>query len=168
MFQVQSIPAVFAVKDGKVVDSFVGVVAAAEIEAFLDRISPPPSAAALAVAAGDEAALRAALESEPGHPGAICAMARILIDAAKPDEALALLARLPETAEVRSLQAEARLAEQAIDVRHAEITPLLDELLDRVASDEAARQEFLDLLEALGPQNTTAIAYRKMLSLRLF
>ena len=168
MFQVQSIPAVFAVSDGKVVDSFVGAVPAAEIESFLDRIAPGPSEADLAAAAGDEAALRAVLDNDPGHPVAIAALARALIDSGRSAEALELLARIPESSETRPLEAEARLALQAIDVRNQELTPLLDGLLDRVATDDGARQEYVDLLETLGHDSPIAVEYRKKLASRLF
>jgi len=168
MFQVQSIPAVFAVVDGKVVGQFVGAVPAAEIEAFLDRIAPEPSVTDLLVAAGDEESLRAALDQEPGHTGAIVAMARLLIDTSKPAEALEILVKVPETDEVRTLMAEARLAEQEIDTSRQAIIPLLDDLLERVATDEGARQEFLDLLQTLGQDDPTASAYRKKLATKLF
>ena len=39
-FQVQSIPAVYAVSEAKVVDGFMGAVGRAEVEAFIDRLSP--------------------------------------------------------------------------------------------------------------------------------
>jgi len=39
-FGVRSIPAVFAIRDGQVVDSFVGVLPEASIRAWLDRIMP--------------------------------------------------------------------------------------------------------------------------------
>ena len=168
MFQVQSIPAVFAVRDAKVIDGFIGAVPASEIEDFLDRINPAPSAADLAVEAGDEASLRAALAEDPGHAGVIVALARILVDSGRPAEALELLARIPESPETRALEAEARLAVQEVDVRGREAAPLLDELLERVAGDDAARQEYLDLLETLGPDSSLAAEYRKKLASRLF
>jgi putative thioredoxin len=168
MFQVQSIPAVFALRDAKVVDGFVGAVGAAEIEAFLDRVNPGPTEADLAAQAADEGALRTVLDEDPGQPVAIAALARILIDTERAQEALDLLARIPESPETRGLEAEARLVLQAIDVKNQEITPLLDALLDNVAGDDAARQEFVDLLETLGPESPIATAYRKKLAARLF
>jgi putative thioredoxin len=45
---------------------------------------------------------------------------------------------------------------------------VLDELLERVRDDEAARQEFLDLLETLGPEDPRTSSYRKSLAARLF
>jgi putative thioredoxin len=47
-------------------------------------------------------------------------------------------------------------------------TAVLDALLDRVRDDEDARQEYLDLLEALGPDDPRTLRYRKALSSRLF
>jgi hypothetical protein len=81
------------------------------------------------------------------------ALARILIDRGDPAEALALLARLPETEASRTLAAQARLLEAGVDVSAAareDMEAKLDELLDRVRDDDAARQEFVDLLEAMG------------------
>jgi len=168
MFGVQSIPAVFAVRDGAVVDQFLGAVPAHEIEAFLDRIAPPPSEADVLVALGDQDSLRKALSLEPGHEAAITALAAILIAEHKPAEALEFLAKVPETGPVRTLVAEARLAQQQVDVTSHEVAPLLDSLLERVRSDEDARQEFLDLLETLGAENPLTATYRKALAARLF
>ena len=59
-------------------------------------------------------------------------------------------AGIPETPEIRRLLAEARLAVRD-DVAGADAGALLDGLLERVKDDPDARQEFLDLLETLGP-----------------
>ena len=91
-FNVQSIPAVFALSQGQVVDQFIGAVPEAQITAFVQRLAPAPSEADTLAAAGDEASLRKALELEPDHAGATEGLARILIDRGEPAEALALLA----------------------------------------------------------------------------
>jgi len=166
-FQVQSIPAVFALRDGKVVDGFIGAVPEAQVVEFVNRLVPEPSEADQLVAAGDEASLRKALELEPDHPGAVAGLAAVLIDQGQPDEALQLMARLPETAELRALAARARLAGQEVSVGD-DVTTLLDPLLERVRDDEAARQEFLDVLETLGPDDPRTAQYRKALAARLF
>jgi putative thioredoxin len=166
-FQVQSIPAVYALADGKVIDGFVGAVPEAQVSAFVDRLAPGPSDVDLLVAAGDERSLRQVLETEPDHPGAVVALARLLIDRSENEEALAILSRIPETTEARALAAHARLAERDVDVND-DATAVLDSLLDRVRDDEDARREFLDLLEALGPADPRTLEYRKALSARLF
>ena len=44
----------------------------------------------------------------------------------------------------------------------------LDELLDRVRDDDAARQEFVDLLETMGADDPRTNEYRRALAARLF
>jgi putative thioredoxin len=170
-FQVQSIPAVYAVKDGKVVDGFIGALPEAEVTAFVQRLAPAPSEADTLAAAGDEASLRKALGLEPDHAAATEGLARILIDRGDAAEALALLQRLPESETSRALAAEARLLEAGVDVAgvdRAELEAKLNELLDRVRDDEAARQEYVDLLEAMGAEDPRTNEYRRALAARLF
>jgi putative thioredoxin len=152
-FRVQSIPAVFALKDGAVVDSFIGAQPEEVVAAFVS---------------GTEEPLRQALTLQPDHVGAITALAALLIARDETDEAIALLGRIPETPEVRRLLAEARLAAQQVDVDAGAVGTLLDGLLDRAKDDPDARQEFLDLLETLGPDDPRTTEYRKALAARLF
>ena len=170
-FRVQSIPAVFAVRDGAVVDQFIGAQPEAEVQAFVERLAPARSEADMLASAGADAGaeepLRRALQLEPDHPVAIPALAELLIARGETDEAVTLLGRVPETAETRRLLAEARLAGRD-DVANNEVTDLLDGLLDRVKDDPDARQEFLDLLETLAPDDPRTVTYRKLLTSRLF
>jgi putative thioredoxin len=167
-FQVQSIPAVFAIRDRQVVDGFVGALPEAKVAEFVARLVPEPSEVDKLVAAGDEASLERALELEPDHPAAVPAMARLLLDRGDPAEALRVLGRVPETPEVRQLAAEARLAAQQVEVPADGVDVLLDALLPKVKGDEASRQEFLDLLETLGPDDPRTARYRKALAAQLF
>ena len=96
------------------------------------------------------------------------ALARLLVARGEPDEALELLARIPESGESRQVAAEARLTRQHVDVASDGIDERLQGLLDRVKADEAARQEFLDLLETLGPDDPRTADYRRALAARLF
>ena len=95
------------------------------------------------------------------------ALAGLLVARGDTEEAVALLGRIPETPETRRLLAEARLAAAGRRGR-ADVASLLDGLLDRVKDDPDARQEFLDLLETLGPDDPRTLQYRKALSSRLF
>ena len=60
------------------------------------------------------------------------------------------------------------MAAQQVDVESVSVGDLLDGLLDRVRDDPSARQEFLDLLETLGPDDPRTTDYRKALAARLF
>lgn len=168
-FQVQGIPAVFALRDGKVVDTFVGAQPEANVRAFVEGLLPTEEEDAVGtlVAAGDEASLRAALEIEPGHERAIVALAELLVERggeADKAEALALLQRIPESAETRRVAALARVGSAADD----DVVAELDALLDRVRDDDEARQRYIDLLEVMGADDPRTTGYRKQLTSRLF
>jgi putative thioredoxin len=55
-----------------------------------------------------------------------------------------------------------------VDVSDVGVDDLLSGLLDRVKEDPDARQEFVDLLETLGPDDPRTSNYRKALAARLF
>lgn len=169
-FQVQSIPAVYAIADRKVVDSFVGALPEPAVREWIRRLLPADSPVDALIAAGDEASLRQAVELEPANEKALVALAARLVDADTPEsrrEALGLLARVPETAEVRRLAARARVGDEVADGAEG-VEAKLDALLERVKADDAARKEFVDLLEVLGPDDPRTPAYRKALTSRLF
>jgi len=168
-FQVQSIPAVYALKDGKVVDGFIGALPEKAVAEFVARLAPAETEADRLVAAGDEESLRKALDTEPDHEGAIVALAELLAERGDAEEALKVLARIPETAETRRVAAKARLGDEADAAgSNGEVEAKLDSLLERVKDDDAARQEFVDLLEVLGPKDPRTSRYRKALTARLY
>lgn len=166
-FQVQGIPAVYAVRDGKVVDGFIGAQPEAAVRSFVERLLPSEEENEVdkLVAAGDELSLRRALEIDADHEGAVVGLAALLVDRGDSDEALQLLARIPESAETRRVAARARLGG---DSPADGVEARLDALLERVKGDEDARREFLDLLELLGPEDPRTPEYRKALTARLF
>jgi len=165
-FQVQSIPAVYALRDGKVVDGFMGAYPEHVVQQFVDSLLPSEEEQTVAtlIAAGDEASLRQALELEPGNAQAVCALAELLVATDRPEEALQLLARIPEDEHTVRIAASARLAQKPADNYEAE----LDALLDLVKADEEARQKFLDILAVMGPEDPRTARYRKLLTGRLF
>ena len=166
-FQVQGIPAVYALKDGKVVDGFVDAQGEAAVAAFVQKLLPSEEETRLAelLAAGDEASLREALELSPGHEAATIALAELLVERGQGDEALTVLARIPESAETRRVAALARTGAEVVDDG---TEARLEGLLDRVKDDDDARQEYVDILELLGPDDPRTAGYRKALTARLF
>jgi putative thioredoxin len=161
-FKAQSIPAVHAIYQRRVVDSFIGAIPEAQVRAFVDHIAPPPSEVDLLVEKGDEESLRAALAIEPGHVDGVLSLANLLVDRGDNDEALALLARIPESAETRHVAARAR-AGSVVDSSD-DNDAKLEALLPRVKADEDARQQFLDILELMGADDPRTAAWRKKLT----
>ena len=88
-FGIQGIPAVKAFRDGRIESEFTGALPPAEVERFFDSLVP--SEADELVAAGDEAALRRAVELEPSHAGARRDLGRLLLRRGETQEAVELL-----------------------------------------------------------------------------
>jgi len=164
-FRVQSIPAVFAIRDKAVVDGFIGALPEAQVREWIEQLAPAPSEADQLVAQGDEESLRRALDLEPDNAGAIVALAEMLVDQGSTDEALALLARITESPETRRVAA---LARTGVDVDADGFDEKLVALLPRVKNDDAARQEYVDLLEVMGAGDPRTAEYRRKLSAALF
>ena len=165
-FRVQSIPMVVGFVDGQPVDAFMGAQGEHEVREFVQRLLPGPQETLLdsLVAAGDEASLRQALEMDPANEDAIVALGGLLVARGDTDEALALLARIPETERTRQLAAMARLGSEPDDDHDATLTALLDQ----VKHDDDARQQYIDILELMGPLDPRTAQYRKQLTARLF
>jgi putative thioredoxin len=167
-FQVQSIPAVYAMKDGKIVDGFVGAQPEAQVREFVGRLAggpKEPTEVERLVELGDEDSLRRALELEPDNEDAIVTLGELLVVDGRTDEALQLLARIPESAETRRVAALARVG---IPESDDDTDAQLQELLPRVKADDEARQRFVDLLELLGPDDPRTADWRKRLTAQLF
>jgi putative thioredoxin len=175
-FRVQGIPAVYALSGGKVVDGFIGAQPEPAVREFVSRLLPSEDELEIErlVAKGDEQSLRQALELKADHHDAIVGLAELLAGRRSDgdlDEALGLLERIPETPETRRVAALIRTDGIRTDGNGAaadEITSKLDGLLDRVKADDEARQEFVDLLEVLGPDDPRTADYRRRLTARLY
>ncbi len=161
-FQVQSIPAVFAISQGKVVDQFIGAIPEAQIREWVKRFAPTRTEADDLADADDEASLRKALDLKHDHPLAVTKLARLLVDKGSNHEALQLLERLPETAETRQI---ASLARVGVDARAAESESIISELsglLANVRTDETAKQRYVDLLTVMGDDPRVPDLRRKL------
>jgi putative thioredoxin len=120
-FGVRSIPAVFGLRHGKVVDAFVGALPESAVRAWLNGLLPTASERLVAEARRLEATdpasaasrYRAALDPAPDDPAARTGLARVLLRQGQRDEARALI----EALEARGFlepEAEAVKAELAL------------------------------------------------------
>jgi putative thioredoxin len=134
-FGIQSIPAVKAFRDGRMVAEFVGAQPPAAVDSFLDSLLP--SEADDLVARGDEESLRQAVELEPSRADAAVPLARLLHSRGDCDEALALLREVPGSFAAEGLKARIEL-EQAGPSEHLQNA--------FAALDAGDRQRALDLL----------------------
>ena len=146
-YRVQGIPAVKAFRDGRMVDQFTGAVPRQTADLFLRGLLP--SEADRLVALGDEDSLRRALELEPGHAGALAALARL--ELADDDTAGPALAAIAAGDPERGLQL----------------------LLDGVRgssgeSRDALRKVMVGVFADLGQDHPLALRYRRELASALF
>ena len=165
-FQVQSIPAVFGIKDGEVVDAFMGARGEAEVTEFIEGLLPTGQEEILDELLEDasEASLEEVLQAYPDHVEAVTKLAKIYVESNRSEEALDLLKKIPESTETRHIAAQARTG----DISDSEVLKRLDELLLVVKGDDSAREEFVDLLDVLGPDNAEVVNYRKKLSREIY
>jgi putative thioredoxin len=165
-FRVQSIPAVYALRDGQVVDGFIGAYPEQEVQRFVDSLLPTEAQSQVAelLRAGDQLSLRRALDLEPANEDVIAALAELLVAEGSTEEALSLLERIPETERTRRIAASARVGEEV----HDDYDATLQELLGRVRDDDEARQQFVDILELMGPEDPRTADYRRRLTAQLF
>ncbi len=165
-FKVQSIPAVYALKDGAMLDGFVGAQSEHVIAEFVQSLMPDggvPTVESL-LAVGDEASLREALVLKPGDEQIAILLAELLLAQGDVTGALGVLALVPETDKVRVVMAAAREAFRPTD----DYDTQLANLLPQVKADEVARKQYLDILEKMGALDPRSAAHRKRLTAQLF
>ena len=185
-FGVQGIPAVKAFRDGGVVNEFVGNYPEEAVRRFFDSILPSDAdrrAAGVDPArdpAEAEAAYRAVLDQDHDNRRAVTGLASLVAERGAFEDARALLARLPEDADVRRLRAHIDLAEAAAEAApedplaaaaaDGDWEPVLKRLLEDVrnGNHEDARRRMLDVFEVLGPDDPLTLEYRAALSSALF
>ncbi len=176
---IQSIPAVKAFKDGRVVAEFVGALPEDRVREWLARLGPSRADVAFARAeelerSGDRdaalAAYREVLSEAPAHLAAKAAVARLELArrAASLDEATLRARHESDPADVDAavgladaLAAAGRL-QQAFEVLLATVAASAGDERDR------ARRHLLTLLDLLPPDDPRAVSARRSLSLVLF
>ncbi|MFY9784044.1 MAG: thioredoxin [Acidimicrobiales bacterium] len=166
-FQVQSIPAVFAIKDAQVVDTFVGALPEAAVREFVERLAPGASAIDRLVSAGDESSLREALALDPKNVEAAVALGDFLRQEDRLDEAEALLTPFANVLAAKTVLARLRLQRSGVRL-DGDLDLTLEHLLEQSASNEALKDQLLEVLDALGPEDPRYVSYRRRLANRLY
>jgi putative thioredoxin len=177
-FHIQSIPAVKAFKDRRVVAEFVGAQPPVAVERFFDSLLP--SEADHLVAAGDETSLRRALQLEPARADAAVALARLLLARGEEDEALEVAQNAAGSFQAEALAARIRLqrggdldldeALQAIDAgdRERAVDLLLDVIATAGEHKDDLRRLIVGILDELGVEHPVARDGRRRLAAALY
>jgi putative thioredoxin len=159
-FQIQSIPAVKAVRNGALAGEFLGAQPEPNVRRFIEQLMPS-EAESLAreaqrleeagKAQGAESLYRAALAKEANQSPALLGLARVLVQRGEEGEALTLLGRVPitapESAAAQQLTAQLRLKQSGASAGDEQ------KYRDRLAADANdldARFELSQVLAAVG------------------
>jgi putative thioredoxin len=164
--RIQSIPTVYAFKNGQPVDGFMGAIPESQIRTFVqtlaggghggqDHTAEVLVAADEAFAAGDVATAAQAyahvLQDEPGHPRAVAGLARSYLKSGDVERAKATLQLVrPDGATdeaIRAVEAELKLREQPAQA--GELAEFLAKL-EANANDHQARFDLAMALDAKG------------------
>jgi putative thioredoxin len=178
--RIQSIPTVYAFKDGQPVDGFMGAIPESQIKAFVATLAaggtgqdhghdhghggPEHTAEVLAVgaealAAGDFAMAAQAyghvLQDEPGHPGAVAGLARAYLMGGDIEQAKTTLQLVrPDAAQDEAIRAvEAELTLRQAPAPEAAETAALRAKLAADPKDHQARYDLAMALEAAGDRD---------------
>jgi putative thioredoxin len=177
-YGIQSIPAVKAFKDGKVVDEFLGAVPGPKVEQFFDGLVP--SEADRLVEAGDEESLRRAIELAPARADAKVKLAIQLRKRGDVDDALAVLKNAEGDFTADGLAARIRLERDDVDKAVEAFAALdggdpkgaVDLLIDAVEHDvdhrDDLRRVIVGVLDAFGVDHPFARDARRRLAGALY
>ena len=175
--RIQSIPTVYAFRDGQPVDGFMGAVPETQLRAFVQQLTGGAAgqdqteeilaAADEAFAAGDVAGAAQAyghvLQEEPGQPRAVAGLARCYLKSGDLERARTTLGLVrPDGAAdeaIRTVDAELKLREQAASA--GDSAPLVA----RLQSDPNDHQARYDLALALDAKGDREGAIRELLEL---
>ena len=159
-FQIQSIPAVKAVRNGALAGEFLGAQPEPNVRRFIEQLMPS-EAESLAQKAqrleeagkaqGAESLYRAALAKEANQPLALLGLARVLVQRGEENDAQTLLTRIPNTVPehpaAQQLLAQLRLKQTGASAGDEQ------KYRDRLAADQNdldARFELSQVLAAVG------------------
>ncbi len=167
--RVQSIPTVYAFRDGQPVDGFMGAIPESQIRTFVqqltgghgghDHAEEVLAAAEEAFNAGDVGMAAQAyahvLQDEPGHPKAVAGLARCYLKSGDLERAKTTLQLVrPDGAgdeAIRAIEAELKLREQAAS--QAGETDVLRAKLEADPKDHQARYDLAMALDGAGDRD---------------
>jgi putative thioredoxin len=177
--RIQSIPTIFAFKDGQPVDGFMGAIPESQINLFIQNLVGDAGAAAeaegaleLAAQALESGDISAAaqiygqiLQEDPGHPKAVVGLAKCYLTSGDLERAKTTLGLVrpdgKDDEAIRAVEAELALKEKSQSAGNAETDPLRA----RIEADPSDLQARYDLALALDGANDREGAIDQLLEI---
>jgi len=161
--RVQSIPTVYAFKDGQPIDGFQGAIPESQIKAFIERLTGEGGVSDVEnlLALGNESlglediggaaqAFAEVLSIDPGNVKAVTGMARVYLATGDREQAIQTLAMVPATSTDPDVQAVR--AQLALGSAPAQDDGATADLRAKVAANPGDHQARHDLAQALAAQ----------------
>jgi putative thioredoxin len=157
-FGVEAIPAVYALRDGQIVDFFVGLRDERQLRAWIDRLLPSEAETLVAKArsleatdpAAAEAKYKRAAQLDPNLAGAKIGLAALYLNSGRSEESRAIIDELEKRG---FLEEEAEKLKAQLHVRSAEHAPADLAALRAKAADPKNLAAALELAQALAAAN---------------
>ncbi len=134
---------------------------------WVKKFAPDASPIERLLAAGDEASLRQARQLDPSNVDVAVALGELLRTWGRLDEAEAILEPLASAVAVKTVLARIRLERGGVRL-DGDIDLTLEHLLDQSVTNPSARENLLQLLDALGPEDPRYVGFRRRLASRLY
>jgi putative thioredoxin len=165
-FQVQSIPAVFSVVDGQVVDYFIGALPQDQIESWLDRTVWRGQLLEARDMEGTDPAMaeslyRQVLEQNPNEVEASIGLARVLLQQGRSDDAREIIAKLEHRG---FLEPEAEKVKAELDLEGMQGADI-ETCREAVANHPDDLKSQLDLAQALAARGQYEEALKTALAI---
>jgi putative thioredoxin len=195
-FQIQSIPAVKAFRDGRIVDEFIGVIPEHSIQEFLDGVVPSEADRLAAQAfelertghdADAEGLYRRAFHLDPRNVPAALGLGRLTAERGDLDEARRLLEPLRPNPEAERVLAAIEVSNWSgaassgsagpltaaeRDAAEGRFGPALEAMLEIVRAGgeerDAAREAMVKVFAVVGDGDPLTLEYRRKLAAALF
>ncbi len=174
--QIQSIPAVFAFKDGQPIDAFVGVQTETQIKSFIEKLIGPvgPSPVEQALAAADnefnnknfsaaENLYLQVISFDSANPQAIAGLSKVYINNNDTEKAKELLDGL--TGEILNHEAIKSALSALSLVENKDDLLSKDTLIEKISSEPANLKAKFDLANLLASQNEFEEAIENLLEI---
>jgi len=180
--RIQSIPTIYAFRDGRPVDGFQGALPESQVKSWVDQLvkkfGPADAAAdplveameaaAEALEAGDYGGAGAlyaqVLNQDPGHAAALAGLARCYLAAGRPEKAREAIANAAPEAQ-QAPEVKAVLSGLELVEKGREAAGRTDELQARLAADPKDHQARYELAEALFGAGQTREAIDELLTI---
>jgi len=162
-FNAQSIPAVFAIVEGKIVDSFVGALPEPVVREFIEKLAPGATLVDQLLSKGDEASLRDALQLDASNVDAAVALGELLRTSDRLDDALTVLTAFEHVLAAKTVLARIHLQQSGVSI-DGDVDLTLEHLLEQAKTDESSRKSLLEMLDALGPADPRYVSFRRRLA----